>query len=296
MDIRDIKVVSVLGGGTMGVGIAQVMAYNGFTVYLRDINDNLVNGSLDRIKRNLLKMVEIKKITEPEIAVVMARITGTTVIEEAVKGSDFIIEAIPEKVDIKKETYKEVSTFARPGAILASNTSTLSITELAAAIDKPQQFIGMHFMNPVPVMKLVEIVTGLLSSEETIRTTKELALKLGKEPIVVKDTPGFATTRLGVALFLEASKMLEEGVASVDDIDKAMRIGYGHRMGPFETCDLVGLDARLNNINALYESTRDLTWKPPLLLKKLVSAGYLGKKPGSNGGYYRYFHIDNATK
>jgi 3-hydroxybutyryl-CoA dehydrogenase len=145
-------------------------------------------------------------------------------------------------------------------------------------------------------MSLVEIVTGLLSSTETIQTTKELVLKLGKEPIVIKDAPGFATTRLGVALYLEASKMLEEGVASVDDIDKSMRIGYGHRMGPFETCDLVGLDARLNNINALYESTRDLTWKPPQLLKKLVSAGFLGTKPGSKGGYYQYFGIIPAKK
>jgi 3-hydroxybutyryl-CoA dehydrogenase len=287
MNIQDIKVISVLGGGTMGIGIAQVMAYKGYKVYLRDINKDLVNGALDRIKKNLQKMVELKKITEPEVAEIMTRIIGTTEIQAAVKDADFIVEAIPEKIELKKETYKEVQKFCKADTILASNTSTLSITELAAVTDRPQKYIGMHFMNPVPQMSLVEIVTGLLSS---------LILKLGKEPIVIKDTPGFATTRLGVALFLEASKMLEEGVASVDDIDKAMRIGYGHRMGPFETCDLVGLDARLNNINALYESTRDLTWKPPQLLKKLVSAGFLGTKPASKGGYYQYFGIIPAKK
>jgi 3-hydroxybutyryl-CoA dehydrogenase len=296
MNIQDIKVISVLGGGTMGIGIAQVMAYKGYKVYLRDINKDLVNGALDRIKKNLQKMVELKKITEPEVAEIMTRIIGTTEIQAAVKDADFIVEAIPEKIELKKETYKEVQKFCKADTILASNTSTLSITELAAVTDRPQKYIGMHFMNPVPQMSLVEIVTGLLSSPETIQITKELILKLGKEPIVIKDTPGFATTRLGVALFLEASKMLEEGVASVDDIDKAMRIGYGHRMGPFETCDLVGLDARLNNINALYESTRDLTWKPPQLLKKLVSAGFLGTKPASKGGYYQYFGIIPAKK
>jgi 3-hydroxybutyryl-CoA dehydrogenase len=150
----------------------------------------------------------------------------------------------------------------------------------------------MHFFNPVPLMKLVEIVKGLLTSDETIELTRKLVLKLGKEPIIVEDSPGFASTRLGVALFLEASRMLEEGVASVEHIDKAMRLGYGHRMGPFETCDLVGLDARLNNINAVYEATSDPSWKPPKLLKQLVSAGYLGKKTGSKGGYYTYFGFE----
>jgi 3-hydroxybutyryl-CoA dehydrogenase len=291
MDIQDVKVIGVLGGGTMGVGIAQVMAHKGYHVYLRDINTDLVSNSLNRIKKNLQRMVELKKITEPEVGEIMARITGTMEIQYAVKDTDFIVEAIPEKIELKKETYKEVEKFCKANAILASNTSTLSITELAAVTDRPEKFIGMHFMNPVPQMSLVEIVTGLLSSAETIQITKEIVLKLGKEPVIVRDSPGFATTRLGVALYLEASKMLEEGVASVDDIDKAMRIGYGHRMGPFETCDLVGLDARLNNINALYESTRDLTWKPPQLLKKLVSAGFLGTKPNSKGGYYQYFGI-----
>jgi 3-hydroxybutyryl-CoA dehydrogenase len=291
MDIQDVKVIGVLGGGTMGIGIAQVMAYKGYQVYLRDINTDLVNNALNRIKKNLQRMVELKKITEPEVDEIIARITGTTEVQSAVKNADFIVEAIPEKIELKKETYKEIEKFCKADAILASNTSTLSITELAAVTNRPEKFIGMHFMNPVPQMSLVEIVTGLLSSTETIQITKEIALKLGKEPVIVRDSPGFATTRLGVALYLEASKMLEEGVASVDDIDKAMRIGYGHRMGPFETCDLVGLDARLNNINALYDSTRDLTWKPPQLLKKLVSAGFLGTKPNSKGGYYQYFGI-----
>jgi 3-hydroxybutyryl-CoA dehydrogenase len=219
-------------------------------------------------------------------------ITGTTDVEEMAKNADFLIEAIPEKLDIKKELFKRLDKICREETIFATNTSTLSITELASVTGRPEKFIGMHFFNPVPLMNIVEIVKGLLTSDETTEITRKLVLKLGKEPTIVKDSPGFASSRLGVALFLEASRMLEEGVASAEDIDKSMRLGYGHRMGPFETCDLVGLDARLNNINAIYEATRDPAWKPPQLLKQLVSAGYLGKKPGSKGGYYTYFGFE----
>jgi len=219
-------------------------------------------------------------------------ITGTIDMEEVVKEADVIIEAIPERLDAKKELFKQFDKVCKEEAIFATNTSTLSITEIASATERPENVIGMHFFNPVPLMKIVEIVKGLLTSEETIENTRKLVLKLGKEPTIAKDSPGFASSRLGVALFLEASRMLEEGVASAEDIDKAMRLGYAHRMGPFETCDLVGLDARLNNINALYEATRDPAWKPPQLLKQLVSAGYLGKKPGSKGGYYTYLGFE----
>ena len=162
---------------------------------------------------------------------------------------------------------------------------------MASVTKRPDKFIGMHFMNPVTKMKLVEIIRGLLTSDETVEVTRKLTLKIGKEFCVVSDSPGFTTSRLGIALFLKASRMLEEGVASVADIDKAMRLAYGHRMGPFETCDIVGLDARLNNINALYEATRDSLWKPPQLLKILVMAGYLGNKVDSKGGYYIYFGL-----
>jgi len=292
MEFEAIKVISVFGAGTMGHGIAQIMAQQGYKVLLGDVRQELLDTALERVKRSLQKLAEKGKIGQDEVEGTLAMITGTIDIKELVKDADFVIEAIPEKLDAKKGLFKQLDEVCREETIFATNTSTLSITELASVTERPKKFIGMHFFNPVPLMNIVEIVKGLLTSDETTEITRKLVLKLGKEPIIVKDSPGFASSRLGVALFLEASRMLEEGVASAADIDKAMRLGYGHRMGPFETCDLVGLDARLNNINAVYEATRDPAWKPPQLLKQLVSAGYLGKKPGSKGGYYTYFGFE----
>lgn len=292
MKLENIKVISVLGAGTMGSGIAQIAAQQGYPVFLRDISQQQVDTGLERMRNSLQKAVQKGLMAESDAKLAMSLVTGTADLKKAVQSADFIIEAIPEKLVLKRELFRELDGLCKQEAILATNTSTISITELASLTQKPQRFIGMHFMNPVSQMKLVEIVTGLLTSDETIEVTRQLALKLGKEPIIISDSPGFATSRLGIALFIEASRMLEEGIASVADIDKAMRLGYGHRMGPFETCDLVGLDARLNNINALYESTYDLMWRPPRLLKKLVMAGYWGKKPGSKGGYYTYFGLD----
>lgn len=296
MRIEDIKSVSVLGAGTMGSGIVQIMAQHGYQVFLRDINQQLVETGLDRIKVSLQKAVEKGIVNESQAKLTLSLVRITTDMREAVQTADFVIEAVPEKLELKKDLFRQLDELCPEGAIFATNTSTLSITELASVTRKPEKFIGMHFMNPVPQTKLVEIIKGLLTSDETTETTRQLALRLGKEPIIIGDSPGFATSRLGIALFLEASRMLAEGVGSVADIDKAMRLGYGHRMGPFETCDLVGLDARLNNINALYESTHDLLWRPPQLLKKLVMAGYLGKKPGSKGGYYTYFGLETEQK
>jgi len=292
MEAEDMKIISVFGAGTMGHGIAQIMAQQGYKVLLGDVRQELLDTALERVKRSLQKLAEKGKIGLGEVEGTLAMITGTIDIKELVKDADFVIEAIPEKLDAKKGLFKQLDEVCREETIFATNTSTLSITELASVTERPKKFIGMHFFNPVPLMNIVEIVKGLLTSDETTEITRKLVLKLGKEPIIVKDSPGFASSRLGVALFLEASRMLEEGVASAADIDKAMRLGYGHRMGPFETCDLVGLDARLNNINAIYEATRDPVWKPPQLLKQLVSAGYLGKKPGSKGGYYTYFGFE----
>ncbi len=292
MKFEAIKVISIFGAGTMGHGIAQIMAQQGYKVFLGDISQELLDTALDRVKRSLQKLAEKGKISQDEIEGTLSMITGTIDMEEVAKEADFIIEAIPERLDAKKELFKQFDKVCKEEAIFATNTSTLSITEIASATERPEKVIGMHFFNPVPLMNIVEIVKGLLTSNETIENTRKLVLKLGKEPTIAKDSPGFASSRLGVALFLEASRMLEEGVASAEDIDKAMRLGYAHRMGPFETCDLVGLDARLNNINALYEATRDPAWKPPQLLKQLVSAGYLGKKPGSKGGYYTYFGFE----
>jgi 3-hydroxybutyryl-CoA dehydrogenase len=292
MKLENIKVISVLGAGTMGSGIAQIAAQQGYPIFLRDISQQQVDTGLEQMRNSLQKAVQKGLMAESDAKLAMSLVTGTADLKKAVQSADFIIEAIPEKLVLKRELFRELDGLCKQEAILATNTSTISITELASLTQKPQRFIGMHFMNPVSQMKLVEIVTGLLTSDETIEVTRQLALKLGKEPIIISDSPGFATSRLGIALFIEASRMLEEGIASVADIDKAMRLGYGHRMGPFETCDLVGLDARLNNINALYESTYDLMWRPPRLLKKLVMAGYWGKKPGSKGGYYTYFGLD----
>ena len=196
-------------------------------------------------------------------------------------------------MELKKEFFKGLISKCKDTAIWASNTSTLSITEMASVSEKPQQFIGMHFFNPVQLMTPIEIIKGILTSEETLKAITELTVKLGKTPIVVKDSPGFASTRLGVELFLEASRMLEEGVASVKDIDNGAKLFYGHKMGPFETCDLVGLDSRLNNLKSLQESTGNPKWAPPLLLKQLVSSSYLGTKPASKGGYYKYFGIED---
>jgi len=292
MEFEAIKTISIFGAGTMGHGIAQIMAQQGYRVLLGDVRQDLLDTAIDRMKKSLQKLAEKGKVDQDEVKRTLSRITGTTDMEELAGNADFLIEAIPERLDTKKELFKRLDKMCREEVIFATNTSILSITELASATERPERFIGMHFFNPVPLSGMVEIVKGLLTTDETTALTRKLVLILGREPIIVKDSPGFASSRLGVALFLEASRMLEKGVASAEDIDKAMKLGYGHRMGPFETCDLVGLDARLNNINALYEATHDLLWQPPQLLKQLVSAGYLGKKPNSKGGYYTYFGVE----
>lgn len=292
MKIEELKVIYVCGAGTMGQGITQVMAQQGYQVFWGDVKQEFIDAGIDRIKGSLQKLTEKGRIGKDEVAKAISLITGTIDINAAARNADLIIEAIPEKLELKSELFRQLDKVCKEEAILATNTSTLSITELATATRAPERFIGMHFFNPAPLMKLVEIVNGLLTSNETSECIRTLVLKLGKEPVIVTDSPGFVANRLGIRLFLEASRVLEEHVASVADIDKTMRLGWGARMGPFETCDLVGLDARLNNLNALYEATRDPTWKPPKLLKQLVSAGYLGKKRSSKGGYYTYFGLE----
>jgi 3-hydroxybutyryl-CoA dehydrogenase len=292
MRFEDVKTVSVFGAGLMGSGIAQVFAQQGYTVYMRARHEKSLDDGLAAINKSLMKLTEKAVITPEQAKATVSLIKITTSLEEAAGAADFVVETIPEKIPVKKELYMSIEPFMKPEAILSTNTSTLSITDLASSFARPEQFIGMHFFIPVPLMKLVEMIRGLMSSDETTEVTKKLAIKLGKEPVIVHDMPGFATTRLGTIFFLEASHMLEEGVASVADIDKAMKLGYGHRMGPFETCDLVGLDARLNNLIGIFQATGDPKWAPPQLLKKLVIAGYIGKKPGSRGGYYKYFGLE----
>jgi 3-hydroxybutyryl-CoA dehydrogenase len=291
MKIEDVKTIAVLGAGTMGHGIAQVIAGAGYNVIMRSRKKETLESGLKRIQGSLQKLTEKEKMSQEESEKLLSRITITTDLEKAARDADLIIETIVEDMGIKKEFFGELDKISKKEALLASNTSTLSITEIASTTNRPEKVVGMHFSNPVPLMKPIEIIKGVLTSDETVEVIKGITLKLDKTPIVVKDSPGFATTRLGIALFLEASKILEEGVASVKDIDEGLKLSYGHRMGPFETCDLVGLDARLNNLNALYQSTGDPKWSPPLLLKQLVVSGYLGKKPGSKGGYYTHFGL-----
>jgi len=292
MKIEDVRTIAVLGAGTMGHGIAQVCAQNGFQVKLEDIKEEFVRGGIERIREFLQGSIEREKMTKEEANVVLSRIKGTVDLSEAVKDVELVIEAIVETMETKKELFRRVDEISKRGAVLASNTSILSITEMASATGRPEKVVGMHFSNPAQLMKPVEIVKGIATSDDTVELIKSLTLRVGKTPIIVKDSPGFASSRLGLALFLEASRMLEEGVASVKDIDIGAKLFYGHRMGPFETGDLVGLDARLNNLTAMYQATGDPRWRAPLLLKQLVVSGYLGKKPRSKGGYYAYFGLE----
>jgi len=295
MKIEDVRTIAVLGAGTMGHAIAQVCAQNGFQVRLEDIKEEFVRDGIERIRKFLQGSIEREKMTREEADVVLSRIKGTVELSEAVKDAELVIEAIVENVETKKELLRRVDETSKREAVLASNTSILSITEMASATSRPEKVVGMHFSNPAQLMKPVEIVKGLVTSDDTVDLIRSLVLKFGKTPLVVKDSPGFTSSRLGLALFLEASEMLEEGVASVKDIDTGAKLFYGHRMGPFETADLVGLDARLNNLNAMYQATGDPRWRAPLLLKQLVVSGYLGKKPQSKGGYYTHFGLEERS-
>ncbi|MFC1914341.1 3-hydroxyacyl-CoA dehydrogenase family protein [Chloroflexota bacterium] len=292
MNIDDIKLVTVLGAGTMGHGIAELMALQGFRVIISDVQQNILDTAFKRIKQSLLKLAEMGRIKQSNIKSTLDRILRTTILDEAMKEADIAIEAIPEKLELKQELFCQMDKLTRAETVLASNTSTISITEIASVTSRPDKVIGMHFCNPVPLMEAVEIVKGIQTSDATVELVKNLTLKLGKTPVVVKDSPGFLSTRLIAAFFVEASRMLEEGLASVKDIDMGARLFWGHRVGPFEACDIVGLDVRLNNIINMYQTTGDPKWAPPLLLKQLVASGHLGNKPGSKGGYYTYFRLD----
>ncbi len=295
MKIEDVKTVAVLGAGTMGSGIAELLSrLGGYQVIMTDTTEEFARRGWEIQRNNLQKFfVDRGKMTAGELEAILGRIKTTANIAAAVSQADLVIEAVFESMELKKTLFKEVAGLVKKDAVLASNTSTLSITEIASATDRPDKVVGAHFSNPVALMLPLEIVRGVLTSDDTVALVKGLAGKLGKTPVVVRDSPGFASTRLGASLYIEASKMLEEGVASVKDIDTGAKLFYGHRMGPFETCDLVGLDVRLNNLKALYQATGDPRWAPPLLLKQLVVAGYLGKKPGSKGGYYAYFGLES---
>jgi 3-hydroxybutyryl-CoA dehydrogenase len=283
--VDEIKRVAVLGAGTMGHGIAHVAALAGWEVALRDVEQRFVDDGLRKIGANLDKGVEKGKLSAEERAKVGARLAGTTSLEDAVRGADLVIEAIPENVALKRETFAVVERVVAPGALLASNTSSLSIASIAEGLAHPARLVGMHFFNPVHIMKLCEIVRHDGAADDAVATARAVALRMGKEPIVARDVPGFASSRLGVALGLEAIRMVEQGVASAGDIDKAMKLGYGHPMGPLELGDLVGLDVRLA-IAEYLETRLGPSFAPPALLRAKVAEGKVGKKAGE--GFYRW--------
>jgi 3-hydroxybutyryl-CoA dehydrogenase len=282
---RTPETIAVLGAGTMGHGIAQVAAFAGYPVILRDVSrDALVRG-VQSIERNLRKGIERGKLTEDDLDQTLQRIHGAVQLSE-VADADLVIEAAPEVLEIKQEILREVESLARRPFIFASNTSSLSITEIARVSRHPERVVGMHFFNPVHIMRLLEIVRGQDTSEETVSIVREIGRKLRKEPITVKDVPGFASSRLGVALGLEAMRMLEQGVASAKDIDTAMELGYNHPMGPLRLTDLVGLDVRLAIAEYLHRELASETFRPPEILRRMVSEGKLGKKTGE--GFYTW--------
>lgn len=281
-----IDVISVLGAGTMGHGIAQVAAMAGYQVYLFDIKEEFVTRGFNSIKNNLDKGVEKGKVTSEARDKALANIKTTTILSDAASPSNLVIEAVPELLELKRSIFAKLDEFCSPSTILATNTSSLSIKDIASSTKRPQQVLGMHFFNPVHIMKLLEVVYTEETSQATINTTLEISRHLGKEPILVKDSPGFASSRLGITLGLEAMRMLQQGVASAADIDKAMELGYNHPMGPLKLTDLVGLDVRLNIADYLFSTLGSEVFRAPEILRQKVAEGKLGKKSGE--GFYKW--------
>jgi 3-hydroxybutyryl-CoA dehydrogenase len=283
----EIKTIGVLGAGVMGNGIAQVAAQAGFNVIMRDIEDRFVEGGIKNIDKFLSKTVEKGKMTAEQKNGIMGKIKGTTNMAD-MKDADFIIEVIIEVMDVKKKVFAELDGIVKPEVILSSNTSSMSITEIASATKRPDKVVGMHFFNPVPLMKLVEVIKGVRTSDETAATAIELARKVGKEPVEVKvDVPGFLANRLMIANAIEAIKLFEQGIASKEDIDKAAKLGLNYPMGPFELMDLTGIDINLHVMDYFYkELPKENKWDSPLAIKNMVRAGLLGRKTGK--GWYDY--------
>jgi 3-hydroxybutyryl-CoA dehydrogenase len=278
--------VAVLGAGTMGAGIAQVCAQAGSRVLLQDLTDDFVHKGLGRIRDFLQKGVDKGKTTAEQRDAVLARIAVTTDRAAACRGADLVVEAVPEKLELKNGLFREVAAVTSPDCVLASNTSSLSLAKVFAGVAGPGRCIGMHFFNPVPLMALLELVRTEHTSTATIDAVTAYSKQLGKEPILVKDSPGFASSRLGVCLGLEAIRMFESGVASAEDIDKAMVLGYGHPMGPLKLTDLVGLDVRLAIADYLRKELDHPGFAAPALMRQMVADGKLGKKSGQ--GFYRW--------
>lgn len=279
------KKICVLGAGTMGAGIAQVFASKGYEVILRDIKDEFVDKGIAFITKSLDKLVAKEKITEEKREEILSNLSGTTDIKLAA-DCDLIIEAAVENMEIKKVIFKELDEICKEETILASNTSSLSITEIAAATNRPEKVIGMHFFNPAPIMKLVEIIRGIATSEETFNAVKELSEAVKKEPVEVAEAPGFVVNRILIPMINEAVGIYAEGIASVEDIDRAMKFGANHPMGPLALGDLIGLDVVLAIMDVMVQETGDPKYRAHTLLRKYVRAGWLGRK--TKKGFYQY--------
>jgi 3-hydroxyacyl-CoA dehydrogenase len=284
-DKKDVKTLTVIGAGIMGRGIAHVAAVAGFETVLNDISDDLLRKSQDQIREDLNRAVEIGKLTLLAVEETLARLKLERSLEAAVRNADLVIEAVPEKIELKLDIFSRLDQICGPEVIFASNTSALSITEMAGATTRPQRFIGMHFFNPVHKMKLVEIIRGLETIDQTSDVAESVSQKMGKETVQVKESPGFVTSRINALIGNEAFYMLQEGIATARDIDKALKLGLNHPMGPFEMIDLVGLDTRLSILSFLHETLGE-KYRPCPLLVKYVKAGRLGKKVGK--GVYEY--------
>jgi 3-hydroxybutyryl-CoA dehydrogenase len=285
MAVLEIRTVTVLGAGTMGHGIAQIAARAGYAVRLYDVDPVAIERGVKRLHESLEKAVLKGKLPADELEPVKARVIAETRLEPAIEGADLVVEAAPEDLDLKKRLFARASQHARPDTILASNTSSLPITEIAAVATGPERVIGMHFFNPPAVMQLLEIVVGERTAPIVVAAVRAAGARMGKEVVVVRDSPGFATSRLGLVIALEAMRMLEEGVATAEEIDRAMELGYNHPMGPLKLTDHVGLDVRLRIAEHLSEELGE-RFRPPQVLRRMVRAGKLGRKTGE--GFYKY--------
>jgi 3-hydroxybutyryl-CoA dehydrogenase len=284
-ETMDIRKIMVVGAGQMGGGIAQVAAQSGFEVVLNDLRPELVDKGLTFMTKLLDRNVEKGRLTAADRNATLARIVPSTSLEDAA-GADFVVEAASERMSVKEEIFRALDKAARPGVILATNTSSLPITEIAAVTGRPEQVIGMHFMNPVPVMVLVEVIRGIATSDATFSAVDDLARRLGKAPVEVNDFPGFISNRVLMPMINEAVYCVQEGVASVEAVDQVMKLGMNHPMGPLTLADFIGLDTCLAIMEVLYEGFADSKYRPCPLLRKMVKAGWLGKKSGR--GFYSY--------